>query len=230
MGLAGEVEHPLRARPGRRCSVSGSTVIWLTTLPATRFSIAQHEVRQVDAVHRRAEQTLRSRKTIFLSGCCVGQALDQVELGADRPLRCPAGAASMVLMMNSVEPTRSAFWTTSQRALGVHEDLDARVLGAHAGRRARAVKRPCTEQWPFHRIISRAAAAPRRCCRRSGWCGSHTTSRSSGMPIAYGGVAPEVLVGEEEDLGVGLCSKAHSRHVRRWRTCRRRRRCGRRTP
>ena len=37
----------------------------------------------------------------------------------------PAGAASMVLMMNSVEPTRSAFEHHLVRALGVHQDLDA---------------------------------------------------------------------------------------------------------
>ena len=59
----------------------------------------------------------------------------------------------MVLMMNSVEPTRSALGHHLVGALGVHQDLDAGHCVARSSSTTSAEKRPCTEQWPFHRII-----------------------------------------------------------------------------
>ena len=82
----------------------------------------------------------------------------------------PAGAASIVLMMNSVEPTRSAAFTTSCRHSGCTSTFTP-------GTRSRtsltlsSVNRPCTEQWPRHRIIF----ASRSCSAVSpppGLCGS----------------------------------------------------------
>ena len=125
--------------PGRssiRCSatsasasVSGSTVIWLTTWPATRFSSAQTRCGQVDAVHRRAVADVAVEEDDRLVGVGVGEALDEVELGADRPdgaglggldgLDDELGRADQVGLEHDLV-----------RALGVDEDVDAGVLRA----------------------------------------------------------------------------------------------------
>ena len=62
------------------------------------------------------------------------------------------------------------------------------------------MNRPCTEQCPRHRIIlaSRSCSAVRP---PSGWCGSQTTQSSSDHAhLQHGGVAAQVLVGQEQHL------------------------------
>ena len=61
----------------------------------------------------------------------------------------PAGARSMVWMMNSVEPTRSASATTSIMHSGMNQDLDSRKLASEL----RHVSR-------FEHLVDRAVALP----------------------------------------------------------------------
>jgi len=49
----------------------------------------------------------------LLFGVLVGEAIDEVDFGADGPLAA-GGAASMVRTINEVLPDRSAWRTTSQ--------------------------------------------------------------------------------------------------------------------
>ena len=122
----------------------------------------------------------------------------------------PAGAASMVLMMNSVDPTRSALRTTSCLHSGCTRIWTPGIV-ARSSSTTSSEKRPCTEQWPFQRIIfaSRSCSAVRP---PFGRCGSQTTQSSSGEAhLQHGGVAAEVLVGEEQHLRVAAsASNAHS--------------------
>ncbi len=71
--------------------------------------------------------------------------------------------------------------------------------------------RPCTEQWPFQRII-RAARSCSAVSPPFGRCGSQTTQSSREQAqLQHRGVAAEVLVGQEQHLArPGFCSKAHS--------------------
>ena len=128
----------------------------------------------------------------------------------------PGGAASTVLMMNSVEPTRSALVTTSWVHSGCTSTWTpgtrSRTSSTHC-----AVNRPCTEQWPFHRIIraSRSCAGVRP---PLGLCGFHTTQSSRLIPSSRTAVLrPRCWSGRkstlasrllrerplERDLGVG---------------------------
>ncbi len=89
------------ARAGRssiRCSatlaqrsVSGSTSIRFTTVPGDQVLHRPHEVRQVDAVHRRAVADGLVQERDVLLGVRVREPLHEVELGADRPRRAGAG-------------------------------------------------------------------------------------------------------------------------------------------
>ena len=88
-----------------------------------------------------------------------------------------AGAAlsRTVLRMYSVEPLSSAACTHVERHFGMHDHADAGMLARAPVSICFAVKRTCTEQWPFHRI-SFARVELRRASRPpNGSCGSHTT-------------------------------------------------------
>ena len=105
--------------------------------------------------------------------------------------------------MNSVGPDEVGLGDHLVGALGVDEHLDARAPRPGRASTPSAVNRPCTEQWPFHRII-RAAASCSPVSPPSASRGSHTTQSSSDSPSCeHRGVAAQVLVGEEQDLGVG---------------------------
>ena len=78
-------------------------------------------------------QTSGSSEKIVLSGCSRGEALHHVDLGADRRAPRPAGASRDPLLdaLGRADPVGDL--DDVVRALGVHDDLDAGVLGA--GRR-----------------------------------------------------------------------------------------------
>ena len=88
-------------------------MIWLTTWPCGQVLQRPDQVRQVDPVHRRAvaDVLLQERRSP-----CPGGRWRAAGPGSARcrwPTSSRAGAFSMVLMMYSVEPIRSAFSTTS---------------------------------------------------------------------------------------------------------------------
>ena len=101
------------------------------------------DVGGMDAVHRRAGADDRIEAEDVLVRKFRVEAVDQVDLGADSPGR-PGGRAVMVSMMNSVEPSQSA-WTTSSRHSGW-----TMMLTPGCSARAAAIcsteKRACTEQ------------------------------------------------------------------------------------
>ena len=73
-----------------------------------------NQVREVDPVHRGAVADVLLEEDDLKIGMIMREALDQVELGADGPLRPGLGLlGEMVLMMNSVDPIRSGQATTS---------------------------------------------------------------------------------------------------------------------
>ena len=122
----------------------------------------------------------------------------------------PAGAASTVLMMNSVDPTRSALVTTSWRALGVHQHLDAGDPLAHLVDDF-AVNRPCTEQCPFHRIIR----ASRSCSGGQAAVGlvrvPHDAVLEASCPSSRTAVLrPRCWSGRNSTFASRFCSNAHS--------------------
>jgi hypothetical protein len=88
-------------------------------------------VGQDDPVHRRAEAHVPLQEADLLLGCCWASRRTRLQLGADRP-EVPAGAASTVRMMNSVEPTRSALSHDARCGTRVHQHLDAGDALAHA--------------------------------------------------------------------------------------------------
>ena len=88
-----------------------STLIGLTTALDEGLE-CPHEMGQVDPVHRRAVADVLLEEGDPLPRELLGEPLDQVGLGADDPGRA-VGAAAMVLMIFSVEPTSSANSTTS---------------------------------------------------------------------------------------------------------------------
>ena len=72
----------------------------------------------------------------------------------------------------------------------------------------RTEKRPCTEQWPRHRIIR----ASRSCCGGQAAAGlarvEHDAVVEREAQLLHGGVAAEVLVGHEQHLA-GAADAAH---------------------
>ena len=105
----------------------------------------------------------------------------------------------MVAMIFSVEPTSSASSTTSCRHSGCTITLTPGI-SRRAASTASTENRPCTEQCPRHRII----VASRSC---SGVRPPHRAVRvpdhavvERAAEVAHGGVAAEVLVGQEEHL------------------------------
>ena len=96
------------------------------------------------------KHTVLSRNTTVLSGWAFASRRTRFS-SVPIAQALPAGAASRVEMMYSVEPTRSAACTTSWR----HSGWTSTVTPGTRSRTSRtdsSVKRPCTEQWPFHRI------------------------------------------------------------------------------
>ena len=179
--------------------------------------------------------TSGSRQTTVLSGCSSPRRFTRW-ISVATPITEPAGASLTARMMASVEPTWSASSTTSWAHSGwtTHEarrGAPARNAATCAGR-----KRWCTEQWPFHKrsvtAFTSVSSRPPR-VRRGSQIG-HVGGRVAEL---VAGVAPEVLVGEEEDLvaaggrrlGAGRRGPSAGRPGR-WTTCRPPRRGGRRRP
>ena len=76
----------IRSRARRAFAATvGSTVIRLTTCAGDQRLERPHQVRQVDAVHRRAVADRLLEERDRLVGVLVGQPAHQVQLGADRP-------------------------------------------------------------------------------------------------------------------------------------------------
>ena len=112
-------------------------------------------------------------------------------------------------MMNSVEPTRSAFVTTSWVHSGCTSTCTpgtrSRTSSTHC-----AVNRPCTEQCPFHRII-RASRSCEAVSPPFGLCGFQTTQSSSDIPSCRTAVLrPRCWSGRNSTFASRRCSKAHS--------------------
>ena len=82
-----------RARPCAQCAVSGSTSMRLTTRAGDEGLQRPHQVRQVDAVHRRAVADRLVEEDDLLVGVREREPLDEVELGADGPGAARRGAA-----------------------------------------------------------------------------------------------------------------------------------------
>ena len=114
----------------------------------------------------------------------------------------PSGAAAMVWMIFSVEPDLVGGVDDLVAALGVHDDLDAGDLAARRldGLDARTGRAPSSAR-------ATGSSAPSRSCSRVrppfGRCGSQTHAVVEGQAeLAHGGVAAEVLVGQEQHLAV----------------------------
>ena len=129
-------------------------------------------------------------------------------------------------MMYSVEPLSSAACTTSHGTSGC---TMTRTPGCCSRMRAicATVKRSWTEQCPFHRIIF----ASRSCSTRLAAAhlvripDDHLVERHAHL---VGGVAAEMLIGQEQDALAAL-PRPPQRRARSWSTCRRCRRARRRT-
>ena len=111
----------------------------------------------------------------------------------------PSGAAAMVWMIFSVEPTSSAGSHDVVAALGMDDDLDA-GMSRRAVSTASTLNRPCTEQCPRHRIIRArsqllAGEAAVRLVRVA-----EDAVVEGQAEVADRGVAAEVLVGQEQHL------------------------------
>ena len=124
----------------------------------------------------------------------------------------PAGAASMVLMMNSVDPTRSALSTTSWTHSGCTRIWTPGIVARSSSTTA-GENRPCTEQWPRHRII-RASRSCSAVSPPSGSSGFQTTQSSSERPSCSTAVLrPRCWSGRNRTLASGFWSNAHSSAV-----------------
>ena len=115
----------------------------------------------------------------------------------------PAGAASIVLMMNSVEPTRSARCDDLVGALRVDDHLDAGPL------RTELVDDVGGEP-AVHGAVALPQDHPRGRERLRGDAATglpgvpHDAVVETHPELEHGGVAAEVLVGQEQDLRVRL--------------------------
>jgi len=157
-------------------------------------------VRKINAIHRRAQATGNPLSTMIrCSGCLLGEAMDQVNLGAD-PHCDPAGRIRLLDDVRGAAGVVS-FLDDFEAALRMHHHLDADTWRG-PGRCARGGRAGGTEQWPFQRTKS--------ALRRSRSEFPPRSSRGSQQPfcqrIAHGvrGVSAEVLVGEEENLDFGF--------------------------
>src|SRR5262249_22574178 len=105
-----------RATRAQRFTLS-LTLIWLTMLPSTRFSSAQHrccgDIRNM-VVQRHPES---SSVLTCLSGFSLARRFTRW-ISVPMANEVPAGASSTTLMRWSVEPISSAFRQTSQRHSG----------------------------------------------------------------------------------------------------------------
>ena len=87
-----QVTWSIRSRAIRaQCAVSAGTLMRLTGVPRARFS--RHQARWGRSIRYMVAhmQTIGDRKWIGLVGIFLGQAIDQVELGADAPGRAGGG-------------------------------------------------------------------------------------------------------------------------------------------
>ena len=147
---------------------------------------------------------------MFLSGWAFGEPLHEVELGADRPGR--AGRRGLDGLDDELgRPDQVGLGDHLVGALGVHQDLDAGdpradVVDARRRRTGRAPSSGPSTGSSSRRASSSAVSPP------LGVCGFHTTQSSRREPeLEHGGVAAEVLVGQEQHLRVrAFWSKAHS--------------------
>ena len=149
--------------------------------------------------------TSGSRQTTVLSGDSLSRRLTRW-ISVATPMTEPAGAAATARMMASVEPMTSPSSTTSWAHSGwtmtIPSGCSARKASTCAGR-----KRWWTEQWPFHSssvdsLTSRSLEAAQ------GQAGVPDPHVVGAVAELEAGVAPEVLVGEEEDAGRPAGSRA----------------------
>ena len=155
------------------------------------------EVRAVDAEHRGARAHERVERHDREVGVLVRHALHHVDLGAhadDRARR---------RVLDEVEDALGGADEVGERhdvvrALGVHDHHAVGVLGAEAAT-CSGRKRWCTEQWPFHSrkvaLLDLAVLEAAELLVRV----PHL-HRVGGVAHVDRGVAPEVLVGEEQHL------------------------------
>ena len=110
----------------------------------------------------------------------------------------PAGAASTARMMKSVEPTWSASSTTSWAHSGWTITMPPGCSARNASTLGQ-VKRWWTEQWPFHsrKVASFTSASCEPAEVEAGVPHPHVVGTEAQL---VGGVAAEVLVGEEQHL------------------------------
>ena len=113
-----------------QCAVSSSTWIRLTTRASASDSSAHTRCGRSMRFIVEQKHTVRSRKTTCLSGCASASRLTRFSsvpiAHAD-----PAGAASSVWMMYSVEPDQVGVGHDLVPALRVHEHVHARDPLAH---------------------------------------------------------------------------------------------------
>ena len=196
--LAGQVEHPLERheRVGLGVGVDGDPVDHGAGDQALE---GPDEVREVDAVHRRAVADVAVEEDDRLVGVGVGEALDQVELGADGPHRAGLGG------LDGLDDELGGADQVGLEhdlvlALGVDQHVDAGVLDAQLvddvlGEAAvdRAVALPEDHPRLPELLGGQAAAGLQRV--------PHDALVEADAHLEDRGVAAEVLVGQEEDLG-----------------------------
>ena len=139
-----------------------------------------------------------------------GQAVDHVDLGADRPLD-PGGRRRDRLedeLGRAVEIGRLHHLAPAFR---VDDDLDARVIAPRLARSAPTVKRAWTEHQPRQRI-RRARRSASTELPPSGRRGSQTTIASSGMPSLTPVLRPRCSSGKKSTRSPR--SNAHSQDAR----------------
>ena len=93
-------------------AVSSGTLIRLTGVPRDQVLETPGQVGHIDPKHGRAHADHGREEVDAFVGILLCQSIDQVKLGADPPGRARRVLRAIVLMMNSVEPTRSAASTT----------------------------------------------------------------------------------------------------------------------
>src|SRR3989304_8333890 len=96
---------------------SSGTMIWLTTLPCTRFSSIQHKCWGSILYMVEQRHTVVDRKNIVLSGCSFLSRFTRL-ISVPIAHVVPEGAAFTVLIIYSVDPHRSDSSTTSLRHSG----------------------------------------------------------------------------------------------------------------
>ena len=156
------------------------------------------EVGEVDAVHRRAVADGLVEEDDPLVGVLGGQPLHEVELGADRPGR--AGRRGLDGLDDELRRAdQVGLEDDLVRALGVHQDLDAGDGGAQV-----------VDGVLGEAAVHRAVALPEDHLRVAQLLGGEPAVRAVRVPdhavvereahLQHGGVAAEVLVGQEQHL------------------------------